>query len=558
MKRAIIASLLGLVTMAGQAQIKCHIEGELRDTTQGKTVIVCPVGTDLRVSNNYITAKADKQWHFALDVEADKMCLYEAFLEEQYQHGSWRYGNFLVENKATVKLLFDDNTWKVTSGGREQMLKVKMDAEAEKLYLGRMEEISNQAKKEILPIVEELQKQGKNPEEDSLLMARNKVYEDEFQKLYDAYRVWESEYYKAHPMLYALYDLANDMRNYAGDVEGLHYGKLMRRCLDTYHTTYENFRPKDPVHNLIRMHEAAWNLKPGKPYHDFEVRTLEGKKIQVSSLYRGKVALIDFWASWCGPCRRHSKAMIPVYEKYKDKGFTVVAIARERETKDMILAAKQDGYPWESLIDIKDELNLWQKNGLGLGGGGMFLIDRDGTILSTSTDAEELEPLIRKALGLSEQQIYDYKADAEKNRIEPKDPSKPFTDFSVVYQGKTTRFSDYVGRGQYVLVDFWASWCEPCLKETPNLIAAYEKYKDKGLQVLGVAVSDKPTHTESAIKELGITYPQIINSQGVAAEAYHVSSIPYILLFDPEGNIIARNLRGEDIEKTLAEIFKEK
>ena len=134
------------------------------------------------------------------------------------------------------------------------MLKVKMDAEAEKLYLGRMEEeISNQAKKEILPIVEELQKQGKNPEEDSLLMARNKVYEDEYKKLYDAYHVWESEYYKAHPMLYALYDLANDMRNYARDVEGLDYGKLMRRCLDTYHTTYENFRPKDPVHNLIRM-----------------------------------------------------------------------------------------------------------------------------------------------------------------------------------------------------------------------------------------------------------------------------------------------------------------
>ena len=114
-----------------------------------------------------------------------------------------------------------------------------------------------------------------------------------------------------------------------------------------------------------------------------------------------------------------------------------------------------------------------------------------------------------------------------------------------------------MGRGQYVLVDFWASWCEPCLKETPNLIAAYEKYKDKGLQVLGVAVSDKPTHTESAIKELGIPYPQIINSQRVAIEAYKFNGIPYILLFDPEGNIIARNLRGEELKAKLAEIFGE-
>ena len=320
MNKTIFTILLAFVWTAGQAQVKCHIEGQLKDKTQGTTVIVCPVGVNLYASDNFVKAKADAEGHFALDVEADKMCLYTAFLEEQYQHGSWRYGNFLVEDKATVKLLFDDNTWKVTSGGREQMLKVKMDAEAEKLYLGRMEEISNQAKKEILPIVEELQKQGKNPEEDSLLMARNKVYEDEYKKLYDAYRVWESEYYKAHPMLYALYDLANDMRNYARDVEGLDYGKLMRRCLDTYHTTYENFRPKDPVHNLIRMHEAAWNLKPGKPYIDYQVRNTDGNLVPISSLIKGKVTLIDLWASWCGPCRQHSKDMIPLYEKYKDKG----------------------------------------------------------------------------------------------------------------------------------------------------------------------------------------------------------------------------------------------
>ena len=138
MNKTIFTILLALVWTAGQAQVKCHIEGLLKDKTQGTTVIVCPASADLRASDNFVKAKADAEGHFALDVEADKMCLYTAFLEEQYLHGSWRYGNFLVENKATVKLLFDDNTWKVTSGGCEQMLKVKMDAEAEKLYLGRM------------------------------------------------------------------------------------------------------------------------------------------------------------------------------------------------------------------------------------------------------------------------------------------------------------------------------------------------------------------------------------------------------------------------------------
>ena len=151
MKQAIITALFALVCAAGQAQVKCHILGELRDTTQGKTVIVCPAGTDLRVSNNYITAKAGVQGRFLCNVETDKMTLYTVFLHEQYEHGSWANTEFLVENGASVTLRFDEGKWKVVSGGHEQMLKVKMDAEAEKLYLGRMENISKQAEKEIRP-----------------------------------------------------------------------------------------------------------------------------------------------------------------------------------------------------------------------------------------------------------------------------------------------------------------------------------------------------------------------------------------------------------------------
>ena len=86
---------------------------------------------------------------------------------------------------------------------------------------------------------------------------------------------------------------------------------------------------------------------------------------------------------------------------------------------------------------------------------------------------------------------------------------------------------------------------------------AMTKYQEKGLQVLGVAVKDKPAHTEAAVKELGITYPQIINAQNTPSEAYHFSGIPYVLLFAPDGTIIARGLRGEDIGKKLAEIFGE-
>ncbi len=132
-------------------------------------------------------------------------------------------------------------------------------------------------------------------------------------------------------------------------------------------------------------------------------------------------------------------------------------------------------------------------------------------------------------------------------------PGKMFVDFEAEYAGKTTKLSDYVGKGKYVLVDFWASWCGPCKREIPNLIKVYEKYKGDKFEVLGVATWDKPDATIQAIEMLGITYPQMLNAQKAGSDAYGILGIPEIILFAPDGTIVERGLRGDAIEKIVAE-----
>lgn len=132
-----------------------------------------------------------------------------------------------------------------------------------------------------------------------------------------------------------------------------------------------------------------------------------------------------------------------------------------------------------------------------------------------------------------------------------------FTDFTIENSnGKTVRFSDYVGKGKYVLVDFWASWCGPCKMEIPNIKAVYEKYRGDRFDVLSVAVWDRPENTIASAKEHGVVWSQIINAQAVPTEIYGIEGIPHIMLIGPDGVILKRNLRGEGIEKAVAEYLK--
>ena len=134
----------------------------------------------------------------------------------------------------------------------------------------------------------------------------------------------------------------------------------------------------------------------------------------------------------------------------------------------------------------------------------------------------------------------------------------PILDKKDGYEG-TAKLSDYVGKNKVVLLDFWASWCTPCLNEIPNLKAAYKKFHSKGFEIVSLSVDDGTEEWIRAVKNNGMNWVQMWNGedmQNSAAVKYSVTAIPSTFLIDSEGTIIARNLRDKELEQALEDYFK--
>ena len=134
---------------------------------------------------------------------------------------------------------------------------------------------------------------------------------------------------------------------------------------------------------------------------------------------------------------------------------------------------------------------------------------------------------------------------------------KMFVDFTgLTVDGQPSKLSDYVGKGKYVLVDFWASWCGPCKGEIPNLIELQEKFGGDKFTVLGVNVWDEEDKFKAALTAEGITYPQIYiprDNKDNATALYGIKGIPQIILFAPDGTIVQRDLRGNAMKALVSE-----
>lgn len=128
-------------------------------------------------------------------------------------------------------------------------------------------------------------------------------------------------------------------------------------------------------------------------------------------------------------------------------------------------------------------------------------------------------------------------------------------DFSLAEVGTGKTFSLSANKGKVVLIDFWATWCGPCVAELPNVLKAYEKHHAKGFEIIGISLDSDQKKLETFVKQKHMTWPQYFDGQGwqnKLAQQYGVNSIPATYLVDRQGNIIASGLRGENLETAIA------
>ena len=151
-------------------------------------------------------------------------------------------------------------------------------------------------------------------------------------------------------------------------------------------------------------------------------------------------------------------------------------------------------------------------------------------------------------------------ATVESNTENTTESKVMYTDISLPGpQGQTVKVSDYVGKNKLVLIDFWASWCGPCIGELPNVVKAYELYHDKGLEIVGVSLDKDKASWLAAIEQTGQKWPQMSDLKGWNCEGaalYGIQSIPANVLINEQGEIVARDLRGDfllkEVESRLA------
>lgn len=346
------------------------------------------------------------------------------------------------------------------------------------------------------------------------------------------------------------FTVSGDIKNLADGELYLGFGTFGTMKADTVSTNGGKFQFKDsltePCYAMLFNHDFSVKIDL---YLDKGNITVEGNKDSAYDFRVAGSAVVNEYAVYMEAQQGSRKPVQAVYEKWMaaynsgdsaaaDRYKAAFNEARDKQTvlsRDLQLAFIKEhpgsiSAAWELLHYIKDE-NLDESVGY---------FQKFSPAVQNSVQGKELSGRIGTL-----------------SRIKVGHQAPGFAQAAV--EGKDIRLADY--KGKYVLLEFWASWCGPCRAESPNVLAAYSHFHDKGFNVLSVSLDNDKAKWAEAIQKDGLLWEQVSDLKGWkndVAVLYGINAVPANFLIDPQGKIIAQNLRGEALQDKLKQLFTEK
>lgn len=404
----------GLQLGAQPAGIRTHITGSLEGRPEVSWLVLAPAGDDVRVNKTLIVPVRNGRFEYTLTT--DEILAYDLVPGIDILNGSWMMSRFFSEGgDVHIEIPANDKmraTLPIHGGSLTQHLCDMTEARYRHILESGINELEDSLDRtrsmytpEYYALTDFLDQHHKDiteSQQDSIFKLMERLNEDDRvmsevgkeyralgDKVYQETALMSDEFIRNDTTLAGLYMIYEKMKfNQPG----------FKDFLPVFTTRYKD-RFRD--HKYTKALSALLSDESATPGHkvpDFMAPDLDGNDYTLSQLIEGKIALVDLWASWCGPCRRHSIAMIPVYEKWKDRGFTVIGVARENtDTNAMRKAIEQDGYPWVNLVELNDSAHIWERYGAGNAGGIQVLVGKDGMVVAVNPTPEDVEAYLQQA-----------------------------------------------------------------------------------------------------------------------------------------------------------------